>query len=293
MEAVNLARWVDGSVTERPGRPTPTIVRLVRRYLDPVVQWCHRPTLEGVENLPPSGPFLLVANHSAGLGIAEIMTLLVLYLRHVGPDRPLAAFAHPIGFRVFPVSAGLAAIGAVPSTYAAASHALSQGVPLLVFPGGDHETLRPIWQCHRVDFGGRVGFLRIAREAGVPVVPLGIRGGHLTAPILVRSKALSTLLVAPRLVGLKRWGVSLLAVMGLVAIALWGPTAWWARALLAWAWLVSPLTFMPWVPWTLRMRVGAAMPAGELFPGAAGDEEGELRRALAKVQGAVQALVDG
>ena len=130
------------------------------------------------------------------------------------------------------------------------------------------------------------------REAGVPVVPLGIRGGHFTAPILVRSRALATLLVAPRLIGLKRWGVSLLAVLGLVVIALWGPAAWWARALLAWAWLVSPLTFLPWVPWTLRMRVGAPMPAVELFPGAVGDEEGELRRALTKVQGAVQALVD-
>jgi 1-acyl-sn-glycerol-3-phosphate acyltransferase len=85
--------------------------------------------------------------------------------------------------------------------------------------------LRPLWQYDRVDFGGRVGFLRIAREAGVPVVPLGIRGGHLTAPILFRSRALATLLVAPRLIGQKRRGVSLLGLLVAVAIMAAGPAS--------------------------------------------------------------------
>lgn len=289
---MNDERWSITSGAQHPGRARADFVRLTRRFLDPLVRWCHRPTLEGAEHLPPSGPFLLVANHSAGLGIAEVLAFVVLYLRHVGPERPIAGFAHPLGFRVFPLSWLLAGVGAVPSTYEAARRALAQGVPLLVFPGGDHETLRPIWQAHRVDFGGRVGFLRIAREAGVPVVPLGIRGGHFTAPILLRSRALATLLVVPRLVGLKRWGVSLLAVLGLAAIAAWGPSAWWARAALSWAWLTSPLTFASWIPWTLRFRIGPPLAASELFAGATGDGEAELQGALARVQAAVQSLVD-
>ncbi|MDB4928006.1 MAG: phospholipid/glycerol acyltransferase [Myxococcaceae bacterium] len=266
-------------------------MRLVRRYLAPVVDACHRPTLEGVEHLPPAGPFLLVANHSAGLGVAEIMAILVLYLRHVGEARPLAAFTHPIGYRVFPLSLALRHLGAVPSTYAAAAAALSAGVPLLVFPGGDHETLRPIWQHDRVDFGGRVGFLRIAREAGVPVVPLGIRGGHLTAPILFRSRALATLLVAPRLIGQKRWGVSLLGLLVGAAILAAGPASWWLRGALVGLFLGSPLSFLPWIPWTLRLRIGPPLAPAELFPAREGTDD-ELRRALVRVQAAVQSLVD-
>jgi 1-acyl-sn-glycerol-3-phosphate acyltransferase len=277
-------------VVDQPGRPTAEIVRNVRRWLQPVVDASHRPTLEGVEHLPAKGPFLLVANHSAGLGVAEILSFLVLYLRHVGPDRPLAAFAHPIGFRVYPVSVALRHLGAVPSTYVAAQGALAAGVPLLVFPGGDHETLRPIWQAHRVDFGGRLGFLRIARAAGVPVIPLGIRGGHFTAPVLFRSRGLATLLVLPRLAGVKRWGVSLLGAAGAVAIMALGPASWAMRAALAWLWLGSPLTFLPWVPWTLRMRIGAPLAPADLFAPDATDED--LRRALSRVQSAVQALVD-
>lgn len=287
--AMDPARWAEGTVVDHPGRAAPAIVSFARRYLDPVVQWCHRPTLEGVEHLPPDGPFLLVANHSAGLGAAEIFAFVVLYLRHVGAERPLAAFAHPAGFKIFPLSRVMRAIGAVPSTYAAAAQALSAGVPLLVFPGGDHETCRPLWQAHRVDFGGRVGFARIAREAGVPVVPMGIRGGHFTAPILVRSRALATLLVMPRLLGPKRWAVSLLGLLGAAAIVAWGPASWPLRALLVWLWLGSPLTFVPWVPWTLRFRIGAPIPAARLFRDRS-DEE--LARAATTVQAAVQALVD-
>ena len=287
---MNVARWARGVVIAAPGRPTPAIVRQVRRWLAPVVHLSHRPTLDGLEHLPSDGPFLLVANHSAGLGIAELLSFLVLYLHHVGPARPLAAFAHPIGFRVYPLSVALRHLGAVPSTYDSAERALASGVPLLVFPGGDHETLRPLWQAHRVDFGGRLGFLRIARAAGVPVVPLGIRGGHFTAPVLFRSSLLATLLVLPRLVGVKRWGVSLLGALGAAALVAYGPSSWMLRAALVWLWLGSPLTFLPWVPWTLRLRVGAALPAADLFARDASDDD--LRRALARVQSAVQSLVD-
>jgi 1-acyl-sn-glycerol-3-phosphate acyltransferase len=292
-------RWINDIVLSAPGRPTPAMVRAVRRYLLPLVQLCHRPTLQGIENLPERGPFLLVANHSAGLGIAEILTFLALYLRDVGPERPLAGFAHPTGFRVFPLTAAHRALGTIPSTYAAAEQTLSKGVPILVFPGGDHETLRPIWEANRVDFGGRLGFLRIARKMGAPIVPLGIRGSHFTAPVLVRVPILATLLVAPRILGTKRWGISLLAVIGAVLIGLFGPGSWAVRAGICFLWLGSPLTLLPWIPWTIRMRIGAPMAAAEMFPGggsgegeAGEDEAAELRRALPRVEAAVQGLVD-
>lgn len=272
-----------------PGRVSPGLVTFVRHLLDPLVRLLHRPTLDGLDNLPAKGPYLLVANHSAGMGLSEIGAFYALYLRHFGRERPLAGFALPVGFRVPPMAALLRAGGAIPSTYEAAEATLIADTPILMFPGGDYETTRPLWQAHRVDFGGRLGFLRIARKTGVPIVPMGIRGSHFTAPILLRSRALATLLVAPRIIGQKRWALSVLGLMGAIALATLPPLSLPLRALLIWVWLGSPLTFLPWIPWRIRMRIGTPLQPQELFSGAA--DEAQLQQALKRVEAAVEDLV--
>lgn len=279
----------DVSVTHA-GRPAAWAVRVVLRWVWPLVRALFRPSIRGLEHLPARGPYLLVANHSAGLGLAELSSFAALYLREVGPERPLAGFAHPRAFGMWPTSVIHPALGVVPSTYAAAEATLAMDVPLLVLPGGDHETMRPITPADQVDLGGRVGFLRIARRAGVPIVPLGIRGSHYTAPILWRSKLLATLLVLPRWVfGVKRWGLSLLAVLGAIGLALL-PLGAPLRLLLIWLWLGSPLVFLPIVPWRLRFAVGAPMAlAWSADPMA---EDTEVARALPRVQAELQRLVD-
>lgn len=283
-------RWSAPAALRSAGRPTAEFVRFTRRFLAPVLRLAHRPTLDGVQNLPTSAPYLLVANHSAGLGIAEILAFAVLYIDQVGADRALAGFAHPFGFRLFPASRVLQHVGAVPSTYEAARAALAEGVALLVFPGGDHETMRPVWQAKRVDFGGRKGFLRIARERRVAIVPMGIRGSHYTAPVLWRSRLLPKLLLGPWLIGLKRWPLTLLGVLVAVLIVVAPPLAWPWRVVLAYLWLGSPFIFIPWIPWTIRMRIGVPMPPDALFDGVADDAQ--LGNALRRVERAVQALVE-
>lgn len=287
----NAGDFGEGLEISNPGRIAPGIEEKVRRWLLPLLRLCHRPVLSGTGNLPEGKPFLLVANHSAGTGIAEILCFLALYLRDVGAHRPMAGFALPLGFHVPGLRGLLRGIGAVPSTYDAARKTLAAGVPLLIFPGGDHETLRPFWQANKVDFGGRTGFLRVAREAKVPVVPMGIRGSHMTCPILFRSEWLANLLVLPRLVGLKRWGISLSALIGTVLILALLPLSLPWRLLLVYLWLSSALTLLPFIPWNIRQCIGVPIAPEELFP-AGMDEEAQLRHALLKVQGAVQALVD-
>ncbi|MBX3197061.1 MAG: 1-acyl-sn-glycerol-3-phosphate acyltransferase [Labilithrix sp.] len=273
------------------GHATPFALAFVRRWLLPAVRLAHRATLEGASNVPSDGPYLLVANHSGGLGIAELNAFAALWADTFGGARPLAGFAHPLGFRAFPLSRVLAEVGAVPSTYEAAYAALSAGVPLLVFPGGDHDALRPIWKWRRVDFGGRRGFLRIARSAGVPIVPMGISGSHFTAPILWQSRLLAYVAVWPRLCGVKRWSLSALAVLTTLLVWSCVPLSWPWRLLFAWLALSSPTSMIPWVPWKIRIRIGAPIPATTLFAAGAGrDDERALDDALATVEGAVRRL---
>jgi 1-acyl-sn-glycerol-3-phosphate acyltransferase len=268
--------------------PSAGAVRFFSRVMRPLVRLLHRATLEGTENLPATGPFLLVSNHSGCAALAELNSFMALWAERFGTTRPLAGFVLPLSFRVWPLSRVLAQIGAIPSTYAAAESTLAAGVPILVFPGGDYEVLRPLWQAYQVDFGGRVGFLRIAQKARVPIVPMGIRGSHLTAPPLVRSKLLAWLCVWPRLVGLKRWAITVLGVLGALAIFHWVPLAWPWRALLTWAFIASPLSLLPWVPWRIRIRIGPSIAPETLFEDGGPDE---LSRALPIVEQAVQRLV--
>ncbi|HOX38176.1 MAG TPA: 1-acyl-sn-glycerol-3-phosphate acyltransferase [Candidatus Brocadiia bacterium] len=278
----------DGSKETRgPGRPSEWAVGFLNRILGPLLTILFRPTLSGLENLPADRPFLLVANHSGGLGLAELSCFAALYAAKYGTGRPLAGFALPIGFRVWPLSAIHRALGSVPSTYEAAEDALGRGVPLLVFPGGDHETLRPIWQANRVDFAGRCGFLRIAHKANAPIVPMGIRGGHFTAPILLRSKALAWALAFPRLAGVKRWGISLfgLIVSGVILTA---PFAWVIRVILVWLWLGSPFVYLPIIPWRIRFIIGSPLPPDSLFS----PDDHDMGKALDIVEQEVQKLVN-
>jgi 1-acyl-sn-glycerol-3-phosphate acyltransferase len=274
-------------MTDNPGRPTKRVLAIVRSVFSPFVRAMFRPQIEGFSNLP-DGPFLLVANHSGALGIAEILTFATLYLDKFGTDRPLAGFAHPFGFRIWPLKLLMRGLGAIPSTYEAAEATLALGVPLLVFPGGDYEATRPIWLANKVDFCGRRGFLKMARKANVPIVPMGFRGSHYTAPIVWQSTwLLPYLFVAPRLLGIKRYPVTLLAVMLAAAAIVWLPSLGLWRFLVAFLALSSPLALLPWVPWTIRGRIGKPISYEELFPTLQDDALGD---ALSRVEDAVRVL---
>ena len=253
---------------------------------------CFRPRISGWEHVPAEGPFLLVANHSGGGGV-EVFALAMLWLERFGSWRPITGLAHPIAFYVPGAAAIIRGLGAVPSTYEAGLRALRAGLPLIVFPGGDYEAMRPVWQASRVDFNGRRGFLRLGREAWVPVVPLGIRGSALAAPCLWRSRwILPYLLVFPRLIGLKRFPLTLTGLLGALAIGFGaGPSLgplWTVLAI--WVWLLSPFAIqLPLLPWTVSARFGPPIPPAELF--GPRDAERPLGEAYEQIVAEVQQLV--
>ena len=279
-----------------PGVLSPFAVRVLTRAALPLSRLVHRAALSGTERLP-EGPYLLVSNHPASLGVAEFAAFLALWASRFRASRPLAAVAYAATFGWWPLSWIFGHVGAIPSTYAAIHAALAAKVPVAIFPGGDHEAFRPLWRGREVDFAGRVGFLRVARDAWVPVVPMGIRGS--SAPVVWRSRFLAYLFVWPRISGVKRFGVSVLGVVGAALILTLVPLEWPWRAALAWAWAGSPLALLPWWPATVRIDIGAPLSPEQLFgrrpaESSAGDTAEDTRRldeALVIVTAAVQRIV--
>ena len=87
--------------------------------------------------------------------------------------------------------------------------ALESGAAVLVYPGGDYEVYRPSWQRHVVEFGGRKGFVRLAREAAVPIVLVASVGGQETALFLGRGQWLAKTLMLDKVLRLKSVPISL------------------------------------------------------------------------------------
>jgi 1-acyl-sn-glycerol-3-phosphate acyltransferase len=162
-----------------------------------------RADVRGLEQIPAEGPVLLVGNHSGGTLIADTFIFAERFYAHFGADRAFHQLAHDLVFRVPGPRASLSRYGTVPASPENMRRALDRGAALLVYPGGDHETYRPSWESAQIDFAGRTGFVRLAQELGVPIVPVVSIGGQETALFLGQGRRAARALRLDRTLRLK------------------------------------------------------------------------------------------
>jgi 1-acyl-sn-glycerol-3-phosphate acyltransferase len=145
-----------------------------------------RAEVRGLDNIPASGPALLVGNHSGGTYIADTFIFGAEFYAHFGPERRFHQLAHDIAARL--PATGLSRWGTVAASHENARKAFDKGAPVLVYPGGDWETFRPSWHSDQVEFAGRKGFIKLALERRVPIVPVVAIGGQETALFATRGE---------------------------------------------------------------------------------------------------------
>ena len=173
-----------------------------------------RGEVRGLGNVPEDGPVLLVGNHSGGNVPADSLVFTLAFSTYFGVERRFHQLAHNLVLS-FPGLGFLRKYGLVAASPENAAEALRCGAAGLVYPGGDHEVHRPSWQAHTVNFAGRRGFVRLALEHDVPIVPVVSIGGQETALFLGRGEGLSKLLMLDRLFRLKVLPISIAAPWGL------------------------------------------------------------------------------
>jgi 1-acyl-sn-glycerol-3-phosphate acyltransferase len=157
---------------------------------------------------------LLIGNHSGGNVPPDTFVFTLAFCSYFGVERPFYQLAHNLVVSAPPLG-WLRKFGTVAANHENARSALESGAALLVYPGGDYEVFRPSWERHKVDFGGRMGYVQLARDAGVPIVPVASVGGQESALFLNRGQWLAKLLMADKLLRLKSIPISLALPWGL------------------------------------------------------------------------------
>ncbi len=167
-----------------------------------------RGEVRGLGNIPDDGPVLLVGNHSGGNMMPDTLVLTLAFNAYFGAERPFYQLAHNLVLSL-PWLSDLRRFGTVAASPENARKALEAGSALLVYPGGDYEVHRPTSQANRIDFDDRKGFIRLALDQDVPLVPVVAIGGQETALFLSRGEWLARLLRLDRMFRLKVLPISL------------------------------------------------------------------------------------
>ena len=173
-----------------------------------------RGEVRGLGNVPEHGPVLLVGNHSGGNLTPDTTVFTLAFSTYFGVERAFHQLAHNLVLS-YPGLSFLRKYGTVAASPENAREALRSGAAVLVYPGGDYDVHRPTWQRNRIDFGDRKGFIRLAIDQDVPLVPVVAIGGQETALFLSRGEGLARALNLDRLLRLKVLPISIAIPWGL------------------------------------------------------------------------------
>jgi 1-acyl-sn-glycerol-3-phosphate acyltransferase len=200
-------------------RRDPELVERLVRLAGPGLERWFAPVIEGLERVP-EGPALYVGNHNGGLFPAESFLLGLALAEHRGVDAIPHGLAHDTAIRAPLIGPLLRSLGAVPASHENALRLFAAERPVLVYPGGDLDAMRPFRERDRVVFGGRRGYMRLAIRAGVPIVPVVAAGAHASLVVLSDGRALARALRLDRLARLDVFPVSLALPWG-VMVGTW------------------------------------------------------------------------
>jgi 1-acyl-sn-glycerol-3-phosphate acyltransferase len=148
----------------------------------------------GIDNIP-EGPVLLIANHSGQIPIDGMMIVTACLLDKAKPRMVRSMVERWVPTIPF-VSWIMARAGQIVGTRDNFRRVVEQGSAILVFPEGVvgiNKTWDRAYQLQRFGFG----FMRLALENALPVVPVAVVGAEEQAPSFYNLKSVARVLGAP------------------------------------------------------------------------------------------------
>src|SRR4051812_34915716 len=185
-----------------------------QKYLwNPLMDYWFRMEIEGWENVPDP-PVLLVGIHSGAPFVWDAWTVGVQWWRRFGGERPLHGTAHDALMALPGIGSYFRRMGVLPAAPDSIAAALAAGHDVMLWPGGEVDSLRPWVKRDEAILAGRKGFVRLAIRSGVAIVPFSTVGGPDSMPVLATGRRLARVLQLERIARLKMFPIAISAPWG-------------------------------------------------------------------------------
>jgi 1-acyl-sn-glycerol-3-phosphate acyltransferase len=181
---------------------------------NPLIDYWFRMEVDGWEHIPEP-PVLLVGIHSGAPFVWDAWTVGIHWWRRFGAERTLHGTAHDALMAAPGIGAYFRKMGVLPASADSMAGALAAGHDVAVWPGGEVDSLRPWTKRDEAVLAGRKGFIRLAVNAGVPIVPIATVGGPDSMPVLATGRRIARVLQLDKVARLKMFPIALQAPWGL------------------------------------------------------------------------------
>jgi 1-acyl-sn-glycerol-3-phosphate acyltransferase len=216
-KASGVAGWVADRAGEWSldvGEDQAKLMDRQKYFWNPLMDYWFRMEIEGWENVPEP-PALLVGIHSGAPFVWDAWTVGVQWWRRFGTERILHGTAHDALMAAPLIGDYFRKMGVLPAGKDSIMSALAAGRDVALWPGGEVDSLRPWTKRDEAVLAGRKGFIRLAIQTGVPIVPISTVGGPDSMPVLATGRRIAKVLQLDKVARLKMFPIALSAPWGI------------------------------------------------------------------------------
>ncbi len=185
-----IAKRVAAATEAALNGPNQTLMNAQRPVWSGLCDYYFRLELSGWERLPEETS-LLIGNHSGGSLTMDSWTFVAEWWRRFGSKRILHGTAHDVLMALPGLGDYFRHVGVIPASRQGVGAALGAGCDVIIWPGGEEDSMRTWRKRDQAVLAGRKGFVRQAIRSGVPIVPVASVGGSDTAFVLSEGRWLA------------------------------------------------------------------------------------------------------
>ena len=183
-----------------PRQPHEGLLRAQQPVYDLLNKFYFRLEVDGWERVPDE-TCLVIGVHSGGALTMDAWTLVNAWHVHFQGRRHLHGTAHDVLMATPGLGDYFRAVGVIAANRTSVGAALEKGADVVVWPGGEVDSMRSWRKRDVATLGGRTGFVKQAMRSGVPILPVATVGGHDTVFVVSEGKWLANAL--DKVTGLK------------------------------------------------------------------------------------------